>query len=119
VENLWIDKEGREYEIEKMGDFHLFSVMEALTKMTRMKRRKEIEYLAALSAMYDEEGEHYLSRQAQQMKEQIDAMFDTISRMNTDAYGKENIPHYEAIMTEASLREMRDPFSPDYDKTDA
>lgn len=117
-DNVWVDKEGKEYNISEMSDFHLFSVMEALTKMTRMRRRREIDYLAGLVEMYDAEGEAYLSKQAKHIQDHIEEMFNAVSSMNTDAYGKEHIPHYEAIMIEAAKRGMRDSFTPDYDKNE-
>lgn len=116
----WINKEGVEYFIPTMGDFHLFSVMESLTKMARMKRRKELEYLQSLIEMYDVHTmDGYLSAGALAMAQQVQDLYNSTFTMNTDAYGKEHIPHYEDIMIEAAARGMREPFSPDYDKEDA
>lgn len=119
LESIWVDRSGKEYKINEMGDAHLFAVMEALLKLARMKRRKNLEYLTSLAEMYDEESLPYLSEGSIEAKNYIDTQLDKINSMNTDAYGMEYISHYEFIMREAAAREMREPFNPIFDKSDA
>lgn len=112
--NLWIDKNGEAHDIPSMGDAHLWAVMEALTKLARMNRRIAIDTLSNTLAEYN--FDHFTTSALVELQSLTESTYDSIITMNTDAFGKEFVPHYEPIMIEAAKRKMRDPFNPDYSK---